>query len=63
MILLCDLRELYDLLILKTGLCMFQLAPVMTYTHKCQLYGSYGADKMCVFLHLVTKMNYEFLEQ
>jgi hypothetical protein len=31
--------------------------------HWHQLCGSYGTDKMCVFLHPVTEMNDQFLQQ
>jgi hypothetical protein len=52
-----------DLIVVKTYLCMFQLAPVTIYTHERQLCGSCGADKTCVILHLVAKMSDRFLQQ
>jgi hypothetical protein len=55
--------EICVLIVVKTCLCMFQLAPVTISTYERQLYGSCGVDSTCIFLRLVTNMSDRFLKQ
>jgi hypothetical protein len=55
--------EPYDLIVVKTCLCMFELASFTISTYWRQLFGSCGVDKTYVFLHLVAKVSDRFLEQ
>jgi len=51
--LLCNfVREPRNLIVVRTCFCMFHLASVMISMHQCQLCGSCGADKMCVYRYL-----------
>jgi hypothetical protein len=51
----CCRSRLCNLIVIKTCLCMFQLAPVTIATHWHQLCASCGPDKTCVFVCLIAK--------